>query len=258
MTSTAAFWVQSGCTQDLDSILSHPFLWKIMEMLFTPQFWSALGAIMLLNLVLSGDNAIVIAMAARNLPPVHQKKAILWGTLGAIIMRIIMTLIVVWLLKIPGLKLLGGLALIWIAIQLVNSGDEADDHGKAGATFWDAMKTIIIADAVMGLDNVLAVAAAAGGDLMLIFIGLMLSIPIVVFGSTIVLKIMTKYPIVIWIGVALLGWTAGLMIWEENVIASFIAPFKAMHYPFLIAVTLLTLGIAYMMHKRNQKAEATA
>jgi YjbE family integral membrane protein len=227
-----------------------------MEMLSSPQFWSSLGAIMLLNLVLSGDNAIVIAMAARNLPPVHQKKAILWGTLGAIIMRIIMTLIVVWLLKIPGLKLLGGLALIWIAIQLVASGDDEDDHGKAGATFWDAMKTIIIADAVMGLDNVLAVAAAAGGDLMLIFIGLVLSIPIVVFGSTIVLKIMTKYPIVIWIGVALLGWTAGIMIWDENVIKSFIEPFKALQYPFLIAITLFTLGVAYLISKRGQKAEA--
>jgi YjbE family integral membrane protein len=226
-----------------------------MEMLSSPQFWSALGAIMLLNLVLSGDNAIVIAMAARNLPAVHQKKAILWGTLGAIVMRIIMTLIVVWLLKIPGLKLLGGLALIWIAVQLVNSGDEEDDHGKAGATFWDAMKTIIIADAVMGLDNVLAVAAAANGDLMLIFIGLILSIPIVVFGSTIVLKIMTRFPIVIWIGVALLGWTAGLMIWDENVIKPFLAPFKTMEYPFLVGVTLFTLGIAYFMYKRSLKAE---
>ncbi len=226
-----------------------------MEMLSSPQFWSALGAIMLLNLVLSGDNAIVIAMAARNLPPVHQKKAILWGTLGAIIMRIIMTLIVVWLLKIPGLKLLGGLALIWIAIQLVNTGDDEGDHGKAGATFWDAMKTIIIADAVMGLDNVLAVAAAANGDLMLIFIGLILSIPIVVFGSTIVLKIMTRFPIVIWIGVALLGWTAGLMIWDENVIQPFLSPFKAMEYPFLLAVTLFTLGVAYLMYKKSLKAE---
>ena len=229
-----------------------------MDMFLTPQFWSALGAIMLLNLVLSGDNAIVIAMAARNLPAVHQKKAILWGTLGAIIMRIIMTLIVVWLLKVPGLKLLGGLALIWIAIQLVNAGDDEDDHGKAGSTFWDAMKTIIIADAVMGLDNVLAVAAAANGDLMLIFIGLLLSIPIVVFGSTIVLKIMTKFPIVIWIGVGLLGWTAGLMIWDENVLAPFLAPFKAMEYPFLIAITLLTLGIAYVLYKKGQKAELSA
>lgn len=229
-----------------------------MEMLSSPQFWSALGAIMLLNLVLSGDNAIVIAMAARNLPPVHQKKAILWGTLGAIIMRIIMTLIVVWLLKIPGLKLLGGLALIWIAIQLVNTGDEEDDHGKAGATFWDAMKTIIIADAVMGLDNVLAVAAAANGDLMLIFIGLILSIPIVVFGSTIVLKIMTRFPIVIWIGVALLGWTAGLMIWDENVLKPFLEAFKSMEYPFLAAVTLFTLGIAYLVYKKGLKEETAA
>jgi YjbE family integral membrane protein len=229
-----------------------------MEMLTSPQFWSALGAIMLLNLVLSGDNAIVIAMAARNLPPVHQKKAIIWGTFGAIAVRIVMTLVVVWLLKIPGLKFVGGLALVWIAVQLVASGDDDDDHGKAGATFWDAMKTIMIADAVMGLDNVLAVAAAAHGDLVLVVIGLILSIPIVVFGSTIVLKIMNRYPIVIWIGVALLGWTAGLMMWEEAMLKPYLDPYHSMEKVFIAVVTLITLGIAYLLHQRAKKNAATA
>jgi YjbE family integral membrane protein len=229
-----------------------------MEMLSSPQFWSALGAIMLLNLVLSGDNAIVIAMAARNLPPVHQKKAIIWGTFGAIAVRIVMTLVVVWLLKVPGLKFVGGLALVWIAVQLVASGDDGDDHGKAGATFWDAMKTIMIADAVMGLDNVLAVAAAAHGDLVLVVIGLILSIPIVVFGSTIVLKIMTRYPIVIWIGVALLGWTAGLMMWEEAMLKPYLDPYHSMEKVFIAVVMLITLGIAYMLHQRAKKGAATA
>ncbi len=227
-----------------------------MEMLSSPQFWSALGAIMLLNLVLSGDNAIVIAMAARNLPPVHQKKAIVWGTFGAIAVRIVMTLVVVWLLKVPGLKFVGGLALVWIAVQLVASGDDGDDHNKGGATFWDAMKTIMIADAVMGLDNVLAVAAAAHGDLVLVIIGLFLSIPIVVFGSTIVLKIMNRYPIVIWIGVALLGWTAGLMMWEEAMLKPYLDPYHSWEKVFIGAVTLITLGIAYLLYQKSKKSQA--
>jgi YjbE family integral membrane protein len=229
-----------------------------MEMLSSPQFWSALGAIMLLNLVLSGDNAIVIAMAARNLPPVHQKRAIIWGTFGAIAVRIVMTLVVVWLLKIPGLKFVGGLALVWIAVQLVASGDDGDDHDQGGATFWDAMKTIMIADAVMGLDNVLAVAAAAHGDLVLVIIGLFLSIPIVVFGSTIVLKIMNRFPIVIWIGVALLGWTAGLMMWEEAMLKPYLDPFHSWEKVFIAVVTLITLGIAYLLYQKSKKSQTQA
>jgi YjbE family integral membrane protein len=226
-----------------------------MEMLSSPQFWSALGAIMLLNLVLSGDNAIVIAMAARNLPPEHQKKAIIWGTFGALAVRIVMTVVVVYLLKIPGLKFIGGLALIWIAIGLVSSGDDGDGHGEASSSFWDAMKTIMIADAVMGLDNVLAVAAAAGGDLTLVMIGLALSIPIVVFGSTLVLKLMSRFPIVIWIGVALLGWTAGLMIWEENFFAAFTTANAGLKQVFIGVVALITLGIAYLLYQRSKSKD---
>jgi YjbE family integral membrane protein len=229
-----------------------------MELFSSPQFWPQLGAIMLLNLVLSGDNAIVIAMAARNLPPVHQKKAIIWGTFGAVAVRVVMTLVVVWLLQIPGLKFIGGLALVWIAVQLVASGDEGDDHGNASSSFWDAMKTIMIADAVMGLDNVLAVAAAAHGNLPLVIIGLCLSIPIVVFGSTIVLKIMTRYPIVIWIGVALLGWTAGLMMWEEAILKPYLDPFHSWEKVFIGAVMLITLGIAYLLYQRSKARQAAA
>ncbi len=226
-----------------------------MEMLSTPQFWSALGAIMLLNLVLSGDNAIVIAMAARNLPAQHQKKAIIWGTFGAIAVRVVMTVVVVYLLKIPGLKFIGGLLLVWIAIQLVAEGDDDDSHGEASTSFWGAMKTIMIADAVMGLDNVLAVAAAAGGDLVMVIIGLFLSIPIVVFGSTIVLKLMERFPIVIWIGVALLGWTAGLMMWEENLLKPYTDPYHAYSKVVIGIITLVTLGIAWMMYKKANAAK---
>jgi len=146
-------------------------------------------AIILIDLVLAGDNAIVIALAARNLPQHLQRKAIVWGTVGAIVVRSAMTIGVVWLLKIPGLMLVGGLALLWIAYKLTLNDDGGDEHGGSGATtFWGAMKTIVIADAVMGIDNVLGVAGAAHGAFDLVVIGLLISIPIVVFGSTLVLN----------------------------------------------------------------------
>ena len=153
--------------------------------LFSLQFLYALGAIVLIDLVLAGDNAIVIALAARKLPPHLQKRAIWWGTGGAIVVRSAMTVLVVWLLKIPGLLLLGGALLLWIAVRLLAPVDQqgADEHG--GATgFWGAMKTIVIADAVMGLDNVLAVAGAAQGSFLLVVLGLLISIPIVVWTRT--------------------------------------------------------------------------
>ena len=151
--------------------------------LFSMPWWSALLAIILIDLVLAGDNAIVIALAARNLPPEHQNKAILWGTVGAIVIRSAMTVGVVWLLKIPGLMLVGGLGLLWIAYKLITDTSEDEHQGGTATTFWGAMKTIIVADALMGVDNVLGVAGAANGDFTLVVIGLLISIPIVVLGS---------------------------------------------------------------------------
>ena len=149
--------------------------------IFSPEFLSALLAIIVIDLVLAGDNAIVIAMAARNLPADLQKRAIIWGAVGAIAVRSVMTLIVVYLLKSPGLILVGGLLLVWIAYRLLHSGEEEESSDSAASmTFWGAMKTIIVADAVMGLDNVLAVAGAAQGSYLLVVLGLIISIPIVV------------------------------------------------------------------------------
>jgi len=191
-----------------------------MEFLSTA-WWSALLAIILIDLVLAGDNAIVIALAARNLPKEHQKKAIVWGTVGAIVVRSAMTVGVVWLLKIPGLMLVGGIALLWIAYKLIaNKGDEGDEHGPAATTFWGAMKTIVIADAIMGIDNVLGVAGAAHGSFDLVVIGLLISIPIVVFGSTLVLKMVERYPSIMYIGAGVLAFTAGKMIVNEKLLAS--------------------------------------
>jgi YjbE family integral membrane protein len=186
--------------------------------LFSAPWWSALLAIVLIDLVLAGDNAIVIALAARNLPPHLQKKAIMWGTVGAIAVRSAMTLIVVWLLKIPGLMLIGGLGLIWIAYKLlVDTG--GDDHdGPVASTFWGAMKTIVIADALMGIDNVLGVAGAANGSMSLVILGLLISVPIVVYGSQIVLKLVERFPIIIQLGAAVLAFTAAKMIIGEQLL----------------------------------------
>ena len=175
-------------------------------------------AIILIDLVLAGDNAIVIALAARNLPPEHQNKAIMWGTVGAIVIRSAMTVGVVWLLKIPGLMLVGGLGLLWIAYKLITDTSEDEHQGGTATTFWGAMKTIIVADALMGVDNVLGVAGAANGDFTLVVIGLLISIPIVVLGSKLVLQLVEKWPVIINLGAAVLAFTAAQMVINEKLL----------------------------------------
>ena len=192
---------------------------------FSAPWWSALLAIILIDLVLAGDNAIVIALAARNLPPHLQKKAIMWGTVGAIAVRSVMTICVVWLLKIPGLMLVGGVGLLWIAYKLLADQGSEDGHdGPVVSTFWGAMKTILVADALMGVDNVLGVAGAAHGAFDLVIIGLLVSVPIVVLGSTVVLKLVERFPAIIQIGAAVLAFTAAKMIIGEPVLAPVFGP----------------------------------
>ena len=188
--------------------------------LFSAAWWSALMAIVLIDLVLAGDNAIVIALAARQLPAHLKMKAIAWGTVGAIMVRSVMTVGVVWLLKIPGLMGLGGLGLVWIAYQLLADDGSSAHDGPVVNSFWGAMKTIIIADALMGVDNVLGVAGAAHGAFDLVIIGLLISVPIVVFGSTVVLKLVERFPAIIQIGAAVLAFTAAKMIVSEPLLAS--------------------------------------
>jgi YjbE family integral membrane protein len=192
-----------------------------MEVFSMPWLY-ALGTIVLIDLVLAGDNAIVIALAAKNLPAHLQKKAIIWGTAGAIVVRSLMTVIVVWLLKVPGLLLLGGLALIYVAVKLLMPDDGDSHDGVTSTGFWGAMKTIVIADAIMGLDNVLAVAGAAHGDFLLVVLGLLISIPIVVWGSQLVLKLIQRFPAIMYLGAAVLGWTAAAMIIKEPLIQPYL------------------------------------
>ena len=191
--------------------------------LFSTAWWSSLLAIVLIDLVLAGDNAIVIALAARSLPAHLQKKAIVWGAVGAIGVRTLMTLGVVWLLRIPGLMLVGGLALVWIAYRLLVPGGGAT-HSVAVSTFWGAMKTIVIADALMGIDNVLGVAGAAHGSFDLVVIGLLISVPIVVWGSTLVLRWVERFPVITYAGAGALAFTAGNMIVSEPLLDAFYDP----------------------------------
>ena len=176
-----------------------------------PLLWIGLLQIIGVNIVLSGDNAVVIALAARGLPPEQQKKAIFWGSGAAVVMRIVLTIVAVELLRLPYLRLVGALLLLWIAVQLLVPEDEDEGHGKVGTSLAAAIKTILLADLVMSLDNVIAVAAAAKGNTFLLIVGLAISIPMVVFASQLLLKLMGRFPIIITLGAALLGWVAGDM-----------------------------------------------
>lgn len=231
-----------------------------MEMFSTP-WWSALLAIILIDLVLAGDNAIVIALAARNLPTHLQKKAIIWGTVGAIVVRSVMTIGVVWLLKVPGLMLVGGVALLWIAYKLIAEPEDEGDEHKAGATtFWGAMKTIVIADAVMGIDNVLGVAGAAQGSFDLVVLGLLISIPIVVFGSTLVLKLVERFPVIMYIGAGVLAFTAGKMVVNEKLVGDWFKPGGQANalYWLVVAVAILGVLAAGWLHNRRVASAADA
>lgn len=204
------------------------------------QFLSALMTIVVIDLALAGDNAIVIGLAARSLPPHLQKKAVLWGAIGAVVVRAVLTTLVVWLLNIPGFLLVGGLALLWIAYQMMAENNDAGlGHIASATTFRTAIQTIIIADTVMGADNVLAVAGAAHGSLLLVVIGLLISIPIVMLGSTLILKWVVRYPVLIVVGAAVLAWTAAKMVASEVMLADFFNE----HYGWKIALYALTIGM---------------
>ena len=187
------------------------------------EFLTALLAIIVIDLALAGDNAIVIALAARNLPPHQRKRAIVWGTVGAIVVRCAMTTAVVWLLGIPGLMAGGGAVLVWIAYKLMRPQGGEGHEVRAAASFWGAMQTIVVADAAMGLDNVLAVAGAAHGSFVLVVLGLAISVPIVVWGSQLILKWIERHPGIVHVGVAVLAYTAAHMIVGEPLFRDFFA-----------------------------------
>ncbi|HET8554343.1 MAG TPA: TerC family protein [Rhodanobacteraceae bacterium] len=186
-----------------------------------PHFFSGLLSIIVIDLVLAGDNAVVIALAARRLPRHRQRQAIFWGTFGAVAVRIALTIGVVYLLKLPGLMLIGGIVLIPIAWNLLRHNDAQDEpHVREAAGFWIALRTIIVADALMGLDNVLGIAGAAKGHIGLVVIGLFISVPLVVWGSTLILRLMERYPIIIYVGAGTIAWTAARMISHDHLVGN--------------------------------------
>jgi YjbE family integral membrane protein len=212
-------------------------------MAFTdPVLWAALLKIVGVNIILSGDNAVVIALAARSLPPRQQKQAIFWGSAAAIVMRIVLTLFAVALLSLPWLKLGGSVLLLWIGVKLLVPEDEGG--GVAAAeNLLHAIRTILIADLVMSLDNVLAVAAAAGGHWGLTIAGLAISIPLVIFGATLLVKLMERWPVVVTVGAALIGFVAGQMAWQDQAIAAWTQGFGE-HGEYAAAATGAAVVVA--------------
>ena len=193
-------------------------------MFATSEFWSGLFTIVWVNILLSGDNAVVIALAARSLPPQQKKQAVIWGSVAAIALRVVLMIVAVELLKLPFLKIIGGLLLLWIAIQLLmpgtgNGSAKIKDSGNLGA----AIRTMIFADFVMSLDNVIGVVAAANGNLVLLVLGVAVGIPLIVFGSTLILKVMDRFPLIITFGAALLGYIAGEMLITDPAVADWVA-----------------------------------
>lgn len=221
----------------------------------SPFFWTALLQIIGINILLSGDNAVVIALASRSLPAEQRKWAILGGSGAAIVLRIIFSLLIVWLLAIPYLKLIGGLLLLYIGVKLLIPEEHGDDSIAAKSNLWGAIQTITIADAVMSLDNVVAIAAAAHGSILLISLGLIISVPMIIFGSQLVLAVLNRFPVLVIAGGGLLGWIAGEIIVSDEVVHTHI-PYD-IHTQELVARPLLAafVVIVGMILARRAKTE---
>ncbi|MDB5750528.1 MAG: Integral rane protein TerC [Ramlibacter sp.] len=228
-----------------------------MAFLSSPEFWIALSQIILINIVLSGDNAVVIALACRSLPPHQQKKAILFGSLGAIVLRIVLTFFAVYLLTLPYLKLIGAALLLWIGIGLLK-GDDGEEKLEGHSNLAAAVKTIIVADLVMSLDNVIGVAAAAKGNLPLLVFGLVISIPLIIFGSTLILKLMGRFPVIITLGAGLLGWVAGEMAFGDPAVHGWAQAHQGLHNVAPVAGAVLVVAVGKWLTMRNATPVAAA
>jgi len=220
-----------------------------MEEFLTAHFWLAVGQIILIDILLGGDNAVVIALACRSLPAHQRTRGILWGTAGAIVLRVILIAFALTLLAIPFLKLVGGILLVWIGVKLLMPQDD-DEHGNIAASdkLWGAVKTVIVADLVMSIDNVIAIAGAAQGageahQMPLVIFGLLVSIPIIVWGSQLVLKLMDRFPLIISLGGMLLGWIAGTMVHSDPGLTSYIPQEKVWGYGLGMVGALMVLMI---------------
>ena len=227
-----------------------------MEMLQDVNFWVGLMKIIWINIILSGDNAVVIALAARSLPPHQQKKAILFGSGAAVVLRIALTIVAAKLLQLSFLQVVGGLLLLYIGVQLLSEEEEEEGHGKENGGLMAAVRTILIADLVMSLDNVIAVAAAAKGNDVLLLIGLAISIPLVIFGSTLMIKLMERFPIIVTLGAALIGWVGGETIVSDVALKEVAADYPWLHYAAAAAGAVFVVLLGRALQKRHQSAES--
>jgi YjbE family integral membrane protein len=201
-----------------------------MDMLMGAEFWIGLLKIIWINIILSGDNAVVIALAARSLPAHQQRKAVFLGSGAAVVLRIALTVVAAWLLALPYLQIAGGLLLLWIGVQLLGDEDEGEGESKEYGSMLAAVRTILIADLIMSLDNVIAVAAAAKGSMLLLILGLAISIPLVIFGSTLMIKLMERFPIIVVIGAGLIGWVGGETIVGDTAMHGLVEANPWLHY----------------------------
>ncbi len=228
-----------------------------MEFLSTSDFWIGLIKIVWINIILSGDNAVVIALAARSLPPEQQRKAIMFGSGAAVVLRILLTVVAAKLLELSFLQVIGGVLLLWIGYQLLTEDEEGDGHHKGTGTMMAAIRTILIADLVMSLDNVIAVAATAQGNMVLLVLGLAISIPLVIFGSTLMIKLMERFPVIVTLGAALIGWVGGETIVNDNLVHGYTMAHPWLHYAAAITGVVLVVGLGKLSQARAAGREQT-
>ncbi len=222
-----------------------------MDALLGAAFWIGLFKIVWIDIILSGDNAVVIALATLGLPPEQQKKAVMFGSGAAVLLRVALTVIAAKLMQLPFVEVIGGLLLLWIGMGLLKSEDDAAGSGNAVKQgMLAAVRTILLADFVMSLDNVIAVAAAAGGNVLLLILGLAISIPLVVFGSTLMIKLMARFPIIVTLGAALIGWVAGETITNDHVLQGFVQAHPWVHYAAAAAGAVLVILLGKWMQTR--------
>jgi YjbE family integral membrane protein len=229
-----------------------------MEFLSSPDFWIGLMKIIWINIILSGDNAVVIALASRSLPPEQQRQAIMIGSGAAVVLRIVLTVVAAQLLAMPYLQIIGGILLLWIGVQLLNEEEDDDDGEPKASSMMTAVRTILIADLVMSLDNVIGVAAAAKGDQILLIIGLAISIPLVVFGSSMMIKMMERFPIIVVFGAGLIGWVGGETIVSDVSLKEVLAANSWLHYAAAAVGAALVVGVGKYLQNRHAAAEPEA
>ncbi|RZJ50622.1 MAG: TerC family protein [Acidovorax sp.] len=229
-----------------------------MEFMQSADFWIGLTKIVWINIILSGDNAVVIALAARSLPPHQQRKAVFWGSGAAVVLRILLTVVAAKLLELSFLQIIGGCLLLWIGFQLLSDDEEDEGESKTYGSLMAAVRTILIADLVMSLDNVIAVAAAAHGNVVLLVLGLAISIPLVIFGSTLMIKLMERFPVIVLLGAALIGWVGGETIANDAALHGYAVAHPSLHYVAAALGAALVVGAGKFWASRSRRASAAS